>query len=175
LVTLAAARAGSDAIVTRTFNLVGPGEPTSLVCGAFASQIAAREAGLEQGPLTVGNLDSQRDFLDVRDAVRAYVLAATRGSAGAVYNVCRGEPARISDVLRILIAQARTPIDVRPSTGATATDVPVQFGDPGRLVAATGWTPAFTLAQSLEALLEWQRAALERGDATGVTARDETR
>lgn len=160
LVALNAARAGADVVVTRTFNLVGPGEPSSLVCGSFASQIAAREAGLEHGPITVGNLDSQRDFLDVRDAVRAYVLVATNGAAGEIYNVCSGTPTRISDVLQMLTARSLTPIDVRAVSDALHADVPVQFGDPSRLSAATGWTRSFALEQSLEALLASKRAAL---------------
>jgi GDP-4-dehydro-6-deoxy-D-mannose reductase len=136
------------------------------VCGAFASQIAAREAGTEQGPLTVGNLDSQRDFVDVRDAVRAYALAAMHGSSGELYNVCSGIPTRISDVLSMLIAKARTPIEFSRSVGSSPADVPAQFGDASRLVAAAGWTPAFTLDRSLEDLLEWWRARQERREAT---------
>jgi GDP-4-dehydro-6-deoxy-D-mannose reductase len=171
LLALAAARAGADVVVTRTFNLVGPGEPATLVCGAFASQIAAREAGVEHGPLAVGNLESERDFLDVRDAVRAYALAAVNGSAGEIYNVCSGTATRVSDVLRMLVAGARTAIDVPPSPSAMPADVPAQVGDPSRLRAATGWTPAFTLEQSLEALLESQRAALKGMEATGTLGR----
>ncbi len=168
LLALAAARAGADAVVTRTFNLVGPGEPATLVCGAFASQIAAREAGVEHGPLTVGNLDSERDFLDVRDAVRAYALTAMHGATGEIYNVCSGTPTRISDVLRMLVDRARAPIEVPPSPSAAPADVPAQVGDPSRLIAATGWTPVFTLEQSLEALLAWRRATLEDKEATGT-------
>ena len=165
LLGLAAARAGANIVVTRTFNLVGPGEPATLVCGAFASQIAAREAGIEQGPLTVGNLNSERDFSDVRDAVRAYALAAVHGSKGEIYNVCSGTPTRISSVLSMLIAKARTPIEVAQSVPASPGDVPAQFGDASRLAAATGWTRAFALDQSLDDLLEWWRARLERTDA----------
>jgi GDP-4-dehydro-6-deoxy-D-mannose reductase len=172
LLALAAARAGADVVVTRTFNLVGPGEPATLVCGAFASQIAAREAGIERGPIAVGNLDSQRDFVDVRDAVHAYVLAALHGVSGEVYNVCSGTPTRISDILGVLIAKARTSIEVLPSTGAAPTDVPVQIGDRSRLVAATGWTQDFTLEQSLEALLVSRRAMLDRSETTRTPAGD---
>jgi len=172
LALAAAARADADVVVARTFNLVGPGEPATLVCGAFASQIAMREAGAENDPITVGNLDSMRDFVDVRDAVRAYVLAAMNGSGGEVYNVCSGAPARISDILRMLIAKARTPIDVLPSTGGGSADVPVQFGDPSRLRAATGWTPGFTLEQSLEALLDSWRAKLRCREASRTTSGD---
>jgi GDP-4-dehydro-6-deoxy-D-mannose reductase len=158
LLALAAARAGADIVVTRTFNLVGPGEPATLVCAAFASQIAAREAGSEQGPLTVGNLDSERDFVDVRDAVRAYVLAALHGSRGEIYNVCSGTPTRISNVLSMLIKKARTPIEVAQPVPGSPADVPIQIGDASRLAAAAGWTAVFTLDQSLDDLLEWWRA-----------------
>lgn len=157
LLGLAAARAGADIVVTRTFNLVGPGEPATLVCAAFASQIAAREAGAEQGPLAVGNLDSERDFVDVRDAVRAYVLAADYGFRGEIYNVCSGRPTRISQVLRMLVAKARTPIEIAESVPGSPADVPVHFGDASRIAAVAGWTAAITLDQSLDDLLEWWR------------------
>jgi GDP-4-dehydro-6-deoxy-D-mannose reductase len=158
LLALARARAGADTVVLRTFNLVGPGEPDDLVCSAFARQIAAVEAGTTRQPIAVGNLDAERDFLDVRDAVRAYALAAEHGSAGEVYNACSGRATRISEILSALVANAQVPIEVvaDPARGSAA-DVPVQYGDASHLTAATGWTPAIPLSQSLDDLLEWWR------------------
>ena len=76
-------------VVARAFNLVGPGMGTHLAFGRFAAQIAAFRRG-ETDALRCGNLSSRRDFIDVRDAVEAYVALAGRGRAGEIYNVSSG-------------------------------------------------------------------------------------
>lgn len=60
---------------TRSFNHTGPGRPDSYAVSSFCKQIAFIEAGLADPVLHVGNLKAQRDYVDVRDMVRAYVLA----------------------------------------------------------------------------------------------------
>jgi GDP-4-dehydro-6-deoxy-D-mannose reductase len=161
LVALAAAQAGGNVIVTRTFNLVGPGEPDLLVCSALAHRIAALEADSERRPLAVGNLESTRDFVDVRDAVRAYALAAEQGVRGQVYNVCSGTGTRIASILDMLVGKARVPLEIiaDPALGSVA-EVPAQVGDGGRLAGVTGWAPTTSLDRSLDDLLNWWRQSL---------------
>ena len=50
----------------------------------------------------VGNLDSARDIMDVRDTVRAYVALMEKGSSGEVYNVASGEAYTIRELLAVL-------------------------------------------------------------------------
>lgn len=145
---------GPPAILLRPFNLLGPGLPATLVAGAFALQIAEREVGLGSGPLRVGNLSAQRDFLDVRDAVAAYWLVAERGQPGTAYNVCSGRPVAVQTLLDILLSLARCSIEVVVDPDLLQpNDVPVSFGDNSRL-RALGWRPTITLEQSLRDLLE---------------------
>lgn len=146
--------AGSLAVVrTRSFNLTGPGEPDTLVCSAFARQIAEAEAGLTP-TVRVGNTDAERDFLDVRDAVRAYVAVAADGVPGEVYNVASGRATAIHDVLGLLLSHSPARVEVVRDEGRiTGSDVPVQSGDAGRLREATGWAPRIELATSLGDLL----------------------
>lgn len=159
MVALSAARdEGLDVIVVRPFNHIGTGQDLGFFAPAFARQIARIEAGLEPGPMRVGNLTPRRDLCDVRDTVRAYALLATHGTAGEIYNVCRGTAVEIGALLDMLRAQARVPIEVEVDAAKLRpVDVPVLVGDHGKLTAATGWVPEVPLAATLTALLDEQR------------------
>lgn len=146
---------------TRSFNLTGPGEPETLVCAAFARQLAEVQLGLRAPLVRVGNLSSRRDFLDVRDAVRAYVLVAERGDAGEVYNVSSGAAVAISDVLELLreLADVEARVEAEPAR-RVPWDVPVHRGDSTRLRQDLGWEPAIDLRDSLADLLDDWRVRL---------------
>ena len=158
-IVLASARTyGFPAIVTRAFNHIGPGQCHRFAVAAFARRIAAIAAG--GAPLLpVGNLEGMRDFLDVRDVVRAYVDLALHGRAGEIYNVCSGTPTRMSEVLRQLVMAARVAVEIRedPSLLRPA-DVPVVYGDNAKLKSATGWEPAYSLARSLRDVYDAARS-----------------
>jgi GDP-4-dehydro-6-deoxy-D-mannose reductase len=157
-------RYGLNVICTRTFNVTGPGEPASLVCSAFARQIAQIEFGIRPPTLFAGNLKSLRDYTDVRDAVKAYWAAAQQGTKGLIYNVCSGRPVLIGEVLKILCELGGLPVEIRETEGENPTaDVPVQYGDFTRLNLATGWSPTTPLSDSLSDLLEYWRHRLSDG------------
>jgi len=154
-IVLAEARSfGTDALVTRAFNHIGPRQSDRFVVSSFAKQLVDVAAG--RSPfLSVGNLDARRDFLDVRDVVRAYIEVAKHGAAAEIYNVCSGMPVAISEILRRLITIARVPVEVREDpTRMRPSDVPVSFGDNKKLRDATGWKPEIPLGDSLRAIWE---------------------
>jgi GDP-4-dehydro-6-deoxy-D-mannose reductase len=143
---------GVPTVVTRAFNHIGPGQDERFAVPAFAKQLAAIAAGVPP-VMYVGNLAAQRDFLDVRDVVAAYVALVERGEPGEVYNVCSGRPVAIQEVLRRLIMTARVAVEVREDAARMRpSDTPVSYGDPARLQAATGWSPLYSLDQSLRAV-----------------------
>lgn len=149
---------GVPVVYTRTFNLVGPGEPTSLVSAALAEQLAQIRSGSQPGPLVVRSPDHVRDFLDVRDAVRAYWLCAHGATpACPVVNVCSGWGTSIRDVARELIAASGAPVCTREKPSeAPDCDVPWQVGSHVALTALTGWRPTIALADSLKAVFHEQ-------------------
>lgn len=162
-IALASARTyGLRVIVTRAFNHIGPGQSDRFVVAGFAKRLAEIAAGGDPR-FPVGNLESQRDFLDVRDVVRAYVDLAERGHAGEIYNVCSGTPTKIADVLRTLVTIARVGVEIREDSAAMrASDAPLLVGDNAKLVAATSWKPAYPLARSLRDVYEAARIEVAR-------------
>ncbi len=145
----------------RPFNHVGPGQSDRFVVSSFARQIAEAEVGKAEPVVLVGNLDSVRDFLDVRDVVRAYDLVARDEFAGDVFNVASGIGVSIQHVLDTLISLANCDIDVRVDPQRVRpTDVPEFRGDSSRLRESTGWTPAYSLHGTLRDVLDDWRARI---------------
>jgi GDP-4-dehydro-6-deoxy-D-mannose reductase len=140
---------GLEVVRVRPFNHTGPGQAPDYVVPSLARQVAeAVRSGAAQ--LSVGNLAARRDLTDVRDVVRAYRLLLDAGRPGEVYNVCRGESVVIEDVARrlLVLAGVDLPLVVDPAQ-MRPVDLPDLRGDPTRLHAATGWTPAIGLDQTL--------------------------
>ena len=88
----------------------------------------------------MGNGDPVRDFSDVRDVVRAYVLLAELGIPGETYNVCSGRGVRVGDLAARLAARAARALRIVTDDDLVRpVDVPVLVGDSTKLVATTGW------------------------------------
>ncbi len=149
-------------IVARPFNHTGPGQSEGFVLPSFAAQIARIEAGRVPPRLSTGNLDAERDFLDVLDVVEAYVrlLTAPPPTDRLVVNIASGRPLRIGDALARLEALATASFDVVQDPGRLRrSDVPRAVGDAARLASLTGWSPRYPLDAMLQRLLDHWRAA----------------
>ncbi len=152
---------GSRVIVTRSFSHTGPGQAGRFVLPSFARQCAAVAAGAAPPAIKTGDLSVERDFLDVRDVVRAYAALLKKGKAGVTYNGCSGESLRLGQALELLIAMTGIEITVEtdPSLLRPA-DVPVLIGDNSRLKEDTGWSREIGVDEMLGDLYEWW---LDRG------------
>ncbi len=160
-----AGMAGQPVTVARPFNHTGAGQTEAFVVPSFAGQIARIEAGLAPPVLQVGNLDEERDFLDVEDVVSAYVAmldARERLRPTEVFNVASGRPVRIGDLLDTLLAQASVAItvEVDPSR-LRPISVQRMTGDAGRLRERLGWRPRIALEQTVAQVLQAQRNHLQ--------------
>ena len=152
---------GLPIIRTRAFNHTGPRRGSVFVTSNFAKQIADIEKG-RQGPvIRVGNLEARRDFSDVRDIVRGYVLVLRQGEAGEVYNLASGRALTIRAVLDTLLGLTEAKVQVEQDpTRMRPSDVPVLQGDYGKLHARTGWEPLIPFEQTAADLLDfWRKQA----------------
>jgi GDP-4-dehydro-6-deoxy-D-mannose reductase len=162
----ALARRGLKCARMRPFNHAGPGQSDAFVVPAFAVQIARIEARLAPPVIRVGNLDAQRDFLDVRDVARAYALVVTnaeRLEPGTVLNIASGVPRRISEILSSLLAKSRVDISVEQDPGRMRpSDLPIIVGEASRARKLLGWEPEHSFDDTLEAVLNDARAHAAR-------------
>ena len=148
-----------DSVRTRGFNHEGPRRGPVFVASDFAKQVADIERGRKQPVVNVGNLEALRDFTDVRDMVKAYVLALEKCEPGEVYNICSGRAWRIQELLDHLLGMAKVKIEVREDPARLRpSDVPILLGDCSKFHAITGWKPTIPFEQTLGDMLEYWRA-----------------
>lgn len=146
-----------DICMIRLFNLGGPGQTKGYMISDFSSGIAEVEAGKREY-MSVGNLESARDFTHVKDACRAVRLIAEKGHAGEVYNISSGTTHKAQEVLDKLISMARIPVEVKQDPARMRpSDTPVVCGNHDKLTMHTGWYPEFGLDQILKDALNYWR------------------
>lgn len=153
---------GFETIVFRPFNHTGPGQTPDYVVPAFAEQVARIEAGLQEPVLNVGNLEAHRDFLDVQDVAEAYLRAASAPlPAHRCYNISTGQPVTIEAILQGLLAKSTKEITVKVDPARYFPNkVERASGNPAALTADLGWFPSIALDDTLQSVLDAQRARL---------------
>ena len=153
---------GLKLVRLRPFNHTGVGQSEDFVVPSFAAQIARIEAGLQPAVIRVGNLTAERDFLDVRDVVDAYIEVIRRSHAlppGQILNVASGKPQQVSEILRSLVAMSSRPIEIETDQERLRpSDTPRFVGDPALARRWLGWQPRRAFADTLFDVLEdWRR------------------
>ena len=154
--------------VTRAFSHTGPRRGFNFSISSDAYQIAKMMLGLQDKKLMIGNLDTERVVIDVRDCVNAYyLLMINENSHGKVFNVCGDEvhkmrfftdklieKSELSDVVQEINPDFYRPIDIQ-----------VQIGDSSGLKDLTGWSPKISIDQCMKDLLGYWRKKLKNSNA----------
>jgi GDP-4-dehydro-6-deoxy-D-mannose reductase len=154
VVALEAARsAGLRVVCTRSFNHSGPGQASNFVLPALVDRtLALRHGG--GSVLALGNLTPVRDYLHVRDVVRAYLALGEHGEPGEVYNVSSGQGHSVRDVAERVLARAGVTADIQSHhVHVRAVDVPILVGSNTKLRQATGWAPSRSLDDIIDDLI----------------------
>lgn len=144
---------GLHVMTARPTNHTGPGQSPRFVIPAFIAQLKAIASGQAKPVMEVGNLESRRDFVDVRDVARAYRLLLERGRPATAYNISSNRIVEIRTVLDRLCAMTGVrprivadPAKFRPTDSSPVLDI-------GRLRADTGWKPELDIGQTLRDML----------------------
>ncbi len=149
---------GCPVYISRTFNITGPGGSPNLVCSTIAKQIIDIKRGAVKPIIHIGNIDTKRDFLDVRDVVRAYWSIVREGRPGEIYNVCSGRAYSISEIIQILLKISRVECSIEQDhTRVRTIDIPIQVGDNKKIREETGWHLEIKLEDSMRDLLDYYR------------------
>lgn len=142
----------------RPFNLIGPGQDKNFLPGEIVSQLIQIERGQKDPVLTLANLDSYRDFIDVRDVVRGILLILEKGRPGDAYNLCSEVATSVDALVSIALKNISIPIKVAV-VDKTVSNKGVRFqqGNCAKIKAEMGWAPHHTLSDSLFDMLAQQR------------------
>lgn len=144
-----------DVVVARPFNHVGPGQDARFVLPALARQVVAIAEGRQPPVLDVGDIDTTRDFTDVRDVVAAYAAILERGIAGKTYLIGSGQERRVRDLLQQMCRIAGIDPEIRQDPARLRPAEQRRMAANARLLADhTGWVPRIPLETTLQDILE---------------------
>lgn len=146
-------------VVTRAFNHAGPGRGEQYAESSFAKQIVEIELG-RRDFVEHGNLESVRNYTDVRDIVRAYRLAIDLEPG--VYNICSNNNVTMDEMMSILIEKSTAEVigtKVNPSL-YRPQDFSFKVPSCEEFVDRTNWQPEYTLETTLEDILVYWREKL---------------
>lgn len=148
---------GLDVVMTRSFNHIGPRQRDTFAVASFARQIVEMSKSEEKvGELRAGDVSIIRDFLDVRDVVRAYYELFMEGQKGAVYNVCSGQGVSLSEIIQRLAAVAGVNVHiVKNDKLIRPMDNRIIIGSYEKIKQTTGWEPKIPLSQSLQDIVAY--------------------
>jgi GDP-4-dehydro-6-deoxy-D-mannose reductase len=152
---------GSNIAVARPFNLIGPGQTAAFLCGKIVRQIVEFKQG-KRDTLDLFETHSCRDFIDVRDVVRAYWALISHpffleDCAGRAFNIGSGRSCAISEVISTLEKITGDTYPIHLPAIPTHISIPSQQSDNSQIHAVTGWTPSISLEDSLRDMLEAER------------------
>ena len=153
--------------IARPFNLIGPDQPASFVCGKIVQQVIEIEHG-RRSSLDLLEIQSCRDFIDVRDVVKAYLALLShpefsRVCAGRAFNIGSEKASAISDVIRLIEKITGEQYRLRFPEVPALIPLPYQQSDNSRIYALTGWTHAIQLQDSLRDMLDAARKIIHNG------------
>ncbi len=149
---------GLDAVRVRIFNCTGPRKVGDALSD-FVRRAVWLERHRETNVIRVGNLETRRTIVDVRDLNRGLILLLDRGKSGEAYNLGGATAHAMSAVLSQVLQRATRrdivaeidPRLLRP------TDEPVIWADCTKLKGATGWEQAISLDQTIDDMLSYWR------------------
>ena len=143
-------------ILTRSFNHIGPWQDDRFVVPSFLKRIMdIKASGAKSGTIETGDTTIIRDFVDVRDVVKAYYLLLTKGTPGEIYNICSGRGIALSDIIvemaDLVGVEVKTKVNpefVRPN------DNRVIIGSYEKINKELGWEPVMDLRTTLSDMLK---------------------
>lgn len=161
---LAGRRWGLPVFLCRVFNLIGPGLSERYAPAAILRRLlACSDAAPTTFPLRNGH--AIRDFVDVRDVVRAYTLILERGRPGMIYNIGTGQGVSLLELTTRLARIAGRPVSIIKAEGGNGTERSAadrSIANHDRLTRDTGWQPEIPLEQSLA---DMARLTMAEGEA----------
>lgn len=142
--------------LARAFSHSGPRQRTAAVLSDWTFQTAKIELGLSAPQIKVGNLDVTRDYTDVRDTVKAYLVIIERGNPGQPYNVCSGKGYQLKDLLETITSFCSKKIKVvSDPSRLRPVDIPILIGSPKKIQTDTGWVPDIKIEKTLRDLYDY--------------------
>lgn len=148
-------------IMTRSFNHIGPRQDERFAIPSFIKQILAiKHDNKKEGEIETGDLSIIRDFVDVRDVVRAYYLLLTKGVQGEIYNIASGKGITLAEAVDIIADEVGVRVTTRTNPRfMRPSDNMEVVGSSYKIESELGWERTYTFKETIHDMIEY----LDRG------------
>ena len=142
-------------IMTRSFNHIGPRQDDRFVIPSFIKRIIdIKNSGKNEGEIETGDTTIIRDFVDVRDVVRAYYMLLTEGTPGEIYNICSGNAYKLSDIIDCIADEVGVKVNTRVNPEFVRPDDNREIvGSAYKIESELGWKPEIDIKDTLKDMI----------------------
>jgi len=145
-----------DIILTRSFNHIGAGQDEKFAVSSFAKQLVELLQERKNEFLVAGDVTIIRDFIDVRDVVKAYYQLFREGKKGEVYNICSGYGISLQNIIEIMSNKLKLDITIKEDRSLRRPkDNPVIIGSNRKIKSDIQWNNEIPLEESLNDVLNY--------------------
>lgn len=144
-----------NVVMTRSFNHIGPRQDDRFVIPSFIKRIIdINKSGQMEGEIETGDTTIIRDFVDVRDVVRAYFLLLEKGTPGEIYNICSGNAYKLSEIIDYIAEQVGVKVTTRVNSDFVRPDDNKEIvGSAYKLESELGWMPSIDIKDTLNNMI----------------------
>ncbi|MBS1517255.1 MAG: GDP-mannose 4,6-dehydratase [Bacteroidetes bacterium] len=158
---------GLDIIMTRSFNHIGAGQNENFAVASFARQLVEIKYINNGEFLLAGDVNIIRDFIDVRDVVKAYYRLFKEGKKGEVYNVCSGQGISLKNIINIMSELLNMRITIKEDRSLKRPkDNPVIIGSNKKLKTEIHWENEIPIEKSLQDVLNYYIGKVEHSKSS---------
>jgi GDP-4-dehydro-6-deoxy-D-mannose reductase len=146
---------GLQVVRVRPFSHSGPGQSPDFLLPTLVQQFAQIRAGKREPIIYLGNLNSVRDFSDVRDIVRGYHLTLQKGRSGETYNLGSGRGVSVQKLFELVHREFRKEVELRVQPSRVRlTDIPYLVADVSRAYRELGWEATIPVERTIRDMLK---------------------
>jgi len=142
-------RKNIEAVIVRLFNVIGPGETNPHILPEIMSQLKKG-----QKVLNLGNIQSKRDFIDVRDVANGLIKIGEckfdKLSNSTILNLGSGKTYSMKDLLNYVKEISKLDFSIKKDPKKLrAVDNPVLLASLEKIKSEIGWTPKYSIKETL--------------------------
>ena len=148
---------GMKVVVARPFNIIGPGISPGLLVGALVSRAKKALMRSSEPIVKIGNLNTERDFIYIDDAIDAYINMLEGEYWGEVFNICSGRHYSVLTVATLLLSCSARKINLEPDPSLVRpSDIGISYGDWSKADRAFNFKPVTGIEDSLKAVWRYE-------------------
>ncbi|UCG91772.1 MAG: GDP-mannose 4,6-dehydratase [candidate division WOR-3 bacterium] len=154
-------QADIDCVILRPFNHTGPGQAEHFVMPTIAKQIAEIEKGKRPPLIELGNIEVEREFMNVQDVINAYTLAIEKCKPEEIYNISSNKGHSVAAALAIFKKLSKKDFEIKidPSK-IRKDDIDLLIGNGRKFSRLTKWKPKTPFTKTIEDILNYWRAKI---------------